>query len=151
MGLPGDSDSKESVCDVGDLGLIPGLGRSPGGGHGNWLQYSCLENPMDRGAWRATVHGISKSGIWLSDQPQHSIWVKRIKEAWYITEFLLLEALLMNVVFTSTWWHRVRHNWTTELMDYRTAGLLYPWDSPGKNTGVSCHALLQGIFPTQGP
>ena len=47
--------------DVIDVGLIPGLGRSPGGGHGNPLQYSCLENPMDRGAWQATVHGVTKS------------------------------------------------------------------------------------------
>ena len=47
--------------DIRDMGLIPGLGRSPGEGHGNPLQYSCLENPMDRGAWRATVHRVSKS------------------------------------------------------------------------------------------
>ena len=47
--------------DIRDSGSIPGLGRSPGGGHGNPLQYSCLENPMDRGAWRATVHGVTKS------------------------------------------------------------------------------------------
>ena len=47
--------------DVRDSGSIPGLGRSPGGGHGNSLQYSCLENPMDRGAWRAIVHGVAKS------------------------------------------------------------------------------------------
>ena len=66
MGFPGGSDGKESVCNVGDLGLIPGLGRSPGGGHGNPLQYSCLENPMDRGAWQATVHGVAKSHTGLS-------------------------------------------------------------------------------------
>ena len=47
--------------DIRDSGSIPGLGRSPGGGHDNPLQYSCLENPMDRGAWRATVHGVTKS------------------------------------------------------------------------------------------
>ena len=46
--------------DIRDVGSIPGLGRSPGGGHGNLFQYSCLENPMDRGAWRATVHGVAK-------------------------------------------------------------------------------------------
>ena len=51
--LPCGSDGKESVCNVGDLGLIPGFGRPPGGGHGNPLQYSCQENAMDRGAWRA--------------------------------------------------------------------------------------------------
>ena len=55
MGFPGSSDSEESACNVGDLGLIPGLGRFPGEGNGNAHQYSCLENPMDRGAWWATV------------------------------------------------------------------------------------------------
>ena len=51
---------KNNAGDVRDVGSIPGLGRSPGGGHGNPLQYSCLENPMDRGAWRATVHKVAK-------------------------------------------------------------------------------------------
>ena len=53
--------------DSGDAGLIPGLGRSPGGGNGNLLQYSCQENPVDRGAWQATVHGVAKSWTWLSN------------------------------------------------------------------------------------
>ena len=61
MGFPGGSDSKGSACNEGDLGSIPGSGRSPGGGHGNSLQYSCLENPTDRGAWEATVHEVTKS------------------------------------------------------------------------------------------
>ena len=61
LGLPGGSDGKESACNVGDLGSIPGLGRSPGEGNGYSHQYSCLENSMDRGAWRATVHGVAKS------------------------------------------------------------------------------------------
>ena len=52
---------QKSTCDVGDLGSIPGLGRSPGEGNGNPLQYSCLENPMDREAWQATVHRVTKS------------------------------------------------------------------------------------------
>ena len=55
------SNGKEFACNVGDLRSISGLGRSPGGGHGNPLQYSCLENSMDKGAWRATVHGAAKS------------------------------------------------------------------------------------------
>ena len=55
------SDGKESACNAGDPGLIPGLGRSPGEGNGNPLQYSCLENPMEGGAWNTTVHGITKS------------------------------------------------------------------------------------------
>ena len=60
-GFPGGSDGKESTCNAGDLGLIPGLGRSPGDGNDNPLQYSCLENPMDRGAWWATNHRVAKS------------------------------------------------------------------------------------------
>ena len=63
----GDSDSKESTSNAGDLGLIPGSGRSPGEGNGNPLHYSCLENPMDRGAQLATVHGAAKSLTQLSD------------------------------------------------------------------------------------
>jgi len=63
MGFPGGSDGIKSACNAGDLGLIPGLGRSPGGGHGNPLQYSCLENPMDREAWQATVHGVTESDM----------------------------------------------------------------------------------------
>ena len=57
----GGSGGKESTCNVGDLGLIPGLGRSLGGGHGNPLWDSYLENPMDRGGWRATVHEVAES------------------------------------------------------------------------------------------
>ena len=64
MGFPGGS---VSVCNAGDQGLIPGFGRSPGEGNGNPLQYSYLENPMDRGAWWATVHGVSKSWTQLSN------------------------------------------------------------------------------------
>ena len=67
QGFPGGSDGEESACNVGDLGLIPGSGRSPGEGNGNALQYSCLENPMDRGAWWATVHGLAKSWTWLNN------------------------------------------------------------------------------------
>ena len=60
-GFPGGSDGKESVCNTGDLDSTSGLGRSPGEGHSNPLQYSCMENSMDRGVWQATVHGVAKS------------------------------------------------------------------------------------------
>ena len=60
-GLPRWLSSKELACNAPNTGLIPGSGRSPGGGQGNPLQYSCLENPMDRGTWQATVHGVAKS------------------------------------------------------------------------------------------
>ena len=60
-GFLGGSDREESAYNAGDLSLIPGSVRSPGEGNGNSLQYSCLENPMDRGDWQATIHGVAKS------------------------------------------------------------------------------------------
>ena len=61
-GVPGGSDGKESACNVGDPGSTPGLERSPGEGKGSPLRYSCLENSMDKGAWKATVHGVIRVG-----------------------------------------------------------------------------------------
>ena len=69
MGFPCSSVGEESACNAGDLGSIPGWGRFPGEGNGNPLQYSCLENPMDRGAWLATVHGVSRVGHNLATKP----------------------------------------------------------------------------------
>ena len=66
MEFPGGSMVKNPPANAGDVGSIPGTGRSPGGGNGNPLQYSCLENPMDRGAWQATVPGVTKSKTRLS-------------------------------------------------------------------------------------
>ena len=66
-GFPGGSDGKESACNAGDPGLIPWLGRSPGEGNDNPLQYSCLENSMDRGAWLVTIHKVAKSWTRISN------------------------------------------------------------------------------------
>ena len=66
-GFSGGSVVKNLPANVGDSGSIPGFGRSPGGGNGNPLWYSCLENLMDRGAWEVTVHGVSNSQTWLSN------------------------------------------------------------------------------------
>jgi len=63
MGFPGGSDGKESACNAGDVGSIPGLGRSHGKGNGYPLQYSCQENLMDRGAWQAIAHGVAESDM----------------------------------------------------------------------------------------
>ena len=77
--FPGDSDSKESACSAGDLASIPGSGRSSGGGKGNPLQYSCLENPMGWGAWQTTAHGVARVGQGLVTKPPPlttgDIWV----------------------------------------------------------------------------
>ena len=71
MGLSGSSAGKDSSCNAGDPGSTPELGRSPGEERGNSLQYSCLENPVDRGAWRATVLGVAKS--WTRLMTEHSV------------------------------------------------------------------------------
>ena len=69
MGFPHSSVGKSAACNAGDLGLIPGSGRSAGEGNGHPLRHSCLENPMDRGAWQATVHGIAGDGHDLATKP----------------------------------------------------------------------------------
>ena len=69
VGFAGGSEVKASACNVGDPGSIPGSGRSPGEGNGNPLQYSCLKNPMIRGAWQATVHGITRVRHDLATKP----------------------------------------------------------------------------------
>ena len=67
LGFPGGSDDEESTCNAGDPDSVPGLGRSPEEGDGYPLQYSCLENSMDRGAWRTTVHGVAENQTQMSD------------------------------------------------------------------------------------
>ena len=77
LGFPGDSEVKNLPANIGALGdtsSIPGWGRSPEGGNGNPLQYSCLENPMDRGAWQATIHGVAESDE-TSDRAQTKVGV----------------------------------------------------------------------------
>ena len=78
--FPGGSVAKNPPANARDAGSIPGLGRCPGGGNGNPLQYSCWDNPMDRRDWRATVHGVTKSQTWLSTHtlPQPKITGKTV-------------------------------------------------------------------------
>ena len=87
-GFPSGSDGKASVCDARDPGSIPGLGRSPGEGNGSRLQYSCLENPMDHGAWQATVHGVTNSRTRLSDFTFHCSPLEFLLNPWYKGQFL---------------------------------------------------------------
>ena len=75
-GFPGGSAGKESACSAGDPGLIPGWGRSPGERNGNPLQYPCLENPMDRKSWWATVHGVVRVGHNLATKPPARGWAR---------------------------------------------------------------------------
>ena len=110
MGFPGSASGEEPTCNAGDardLALIPGLGGSPGGEHGNPLQYSCRENPMDRGAWWATVHGFAKSQTRLT----HALTMNFLLDSWDLGMnglpwFLLrwyLWTVLRKAIFTSVW------------------------------------------------
>ena len=114
------SDSKKSACNAGaagDVNSIPGLERCPGGGHGNPLQYSCLENPMDRGAWWAIVHGVTKSWTWLnrlSTQWLLAIYYLYISfYQWYVSIFnyLLTEIPLWNVILQLKWINQSHTYW----------------------------------------
>ena len=95
VGFPGGSDDNEYPCNVGEPGSVPGLGRSPGEVNGNPLQYSCLENPMDRGAWQSTVHGVAKSWTQLSNftitayllTKYYFFFLKRVKY-WFSNAFI---------------------------------------------------------------
>ena len=95
MSFPGGSDGKESACDAGDLGLISELGRSAGEGKVYPLQYSCLDNPMDREAWRATVRGVAKSRTQMS----HEHISSRLPKAPLILPPKTWEILLTKVFF----------------------------------------------------
>ena len=78
--FPGSSVGQESACNEGGASSVPGWGRSPGGGDGNPLQYSCLKSPMDRGAWGATVHGVAKSQTRLSTRTHMGAGRRQIKQ-----------------------------------------------------------------------
>ena len=85
MGFSGGSVSKESICNVGDMDLIPGSGRSPRGGNGNQFQYSCLEYPMDRGAWQATV--LPQWGLREWDMTQQQCFEETLPSLQGLTTF----------------------------------------------------------------
>ena len=133
----------DNAGDLRDAGSVPRLGRSPGGGHGNPLRCSCLENPMDRRACRATVYRVAKSRTRLSAL---DTWVSlnctRFRECNdsihnHNTQLSCVQSHFSHVwLFVTPWTQPTR--------------LLRPWNSPGKNTGMGCHFLLWRIFPTQG-
>ena len=131
MGFTHNSVSWESACNVGDPSLILRSGRSPGEGNGNPLQDSCLENPMDKGTWQATVHGFTRV--------RHNLVAKpTIVPCVCVCVCVCVHAHLVQLCST-----------LCDLIGY-SPRLLCPWGFPGKNTGVGCHAHLQGILLTQG-
>ena len=139
-GFPGGGAAKNPPANARDTCLIPGPGRSPRGRNGNPLQFSCWENPMDRGAYRATVHGVEKSQTQLS---KHACSV-----ATYLGEFVPLASLVTSAFSVSISRSVVSNSFRPHGLQPTT--LLCPWDFSSKNTGVGCCFLPQGIFPTQG-
>ena len=140
MGFPGGSDGKESACNAGDSGLIPGLGSSPGEGNGNPLQYSCLENPMDRGP--QSVHGVTASDA----TEQVALFIVDLQccvNLCCTTERFSCVCICMCLVAQLCLT-------LCDPMDCSLAGSSVHGGSPDKSTGVGYHALLQGVFPTQG-
>ena len=100
MGFPHSSVSKESACNAGDPGSIPGLERSPGEGNGNPLQYFCLENPVDRGAWQATVHGVTRIGHYLATKPLPQVEVYVIANIRILTLAKITNSYPLDVYFS---------------------------------------------------
>ena len=126
LGFPYGSAGKESTCNAGDLGSIPGLGRSPEEGKGYPLQYSGLENPHGQRSREGTVHGVAKSQTWLSDWSD-LIWSDKKKLVKVKVQIVQSDLTLC---------------WPCELYS--------PWNSPGQNIRVGSLSLLQGVFSTQG-
>ena len=108
VGFPSGSDGKESACNKGDLGLIPGLGRSPGEGNGNPLQYACLENSVDRGAWWATF----------------SPWGHRVGQEWITLSLWLVG----NYVIDQTTWGHVIQKHQSSRLEWKKRQILRIWD-----------------------
>ena len=140
----GGSDGKESACKAGDLGLIPGSGRSPEEGNYNPLQYSCLENSIDRETWQGPVHGVAKSQTPLSDY-HFSVFI-----------FFFLKALpndgksTLIIIFLPLWCWIIRMCVCAPLhptLCNSMARLLCPWDFPGKNTGGGLPFPSPGDLP----
>ena len=138
-GLPDGSDGKESACNAGGPDSIPGSVRSPGGGHDNPLQYSCLENPVDRGAW-------------MGPQTMRHNWVTSTITVHFCTSF---ESVPAAVLLHWRFFDAFVFSWSVyptlcDPMNCSSPGSSVHETFPGKNIGVGCGFLLPGIFPTQG-
>ena len=142
--------------DMTEVGLIPGLGRYPGEGHGNPLQYSWLENPVDRGAWWAIVHRVMKSQTqlkWLSTKCSYANFLLFVCLKYSILNFSFMQQLSVTLFPSATIWFRIHCCCVSVdklcLTICEPIDCCLPWDFLDKNTGVNCHFHLQGLFSTQ--
>ena len=120
MGFPHSSVSKESACNAEDLGLIPGSGRSPGEGNGYLLQYSCLGNPMDRGAWWATVQGVARVG--------HDLVLNHHQDNMNLSLFDSFTHILVKYFLSTMRWTPRDQGTSSDLL---CAWIPRSWDLPG--------------------
>ena len=138
VGFPHSLVNKSCACNAGDLGLIPGSGRSAGEGNGNPLQYSCLGNPMDRGAWRTTVHGVARVRHDLATKTtnhQKLVIITHVQE--FNQSFLCNEASIK----TQTMEFGELVNWRTRGSSGREVGLARVWKSYAPSHALSCASL----------
>ena len=133
--------------DIKDTRSNPGLGRSPGEGHGNPLQYSCLENSMDRGACQAIVHRVTKRRTQLKALSMKPVWLQRTcSKLWTQTYLWEVPFFSMILQLGSHWVSKCSRSVVSDSLHPHgpwPIWFLHPWDFPGKSTGVGCHCLLQ--------
>ena len=160
-----DSDSKESACNSEDLGSDAGLGKSLGEGNGDPLKYSCLDNPMDRGAWWAT-QSVGLQNLDATEQLTLSYLIcaqitsfiylqicryrKKMVYVQIVHDFSNFRFIILPKkisVFQLPCIHVSESRWVVS-DSLQPHGLYSPWNSPGQNTGVGSLSLLQGFFPT---
>ena len=140
--FPGGSDSKESACHAGDPGSIPGLRRSPGEGNGNPLQYSCLENSMDRGAWQ--VHGVLKSRTWLSNfhlQQRSKMFCSQLRERYTKRSFWCPPSILNFLLCLLAWKYMILGSATMGKGGHRHKNksiTVDKWEDPGWSSWGPC-------------
>ena len=144
--FPHSSVGKESACNTGHLGLIPGLGRSPGEGNGYPLQYSCLENPMDRGAWQATVHGVTSRTQLRACEHLHAYSRTHTHTLFQIVInvcFVFFIILYLLGIITSVYLQGIiTTNSCVTTSWVKTEKILEPWKAPSYHFPIIVHFLL---------
>ena len=151
-GFPGGSEDKASACNAGDPGSIPGLGRSPGEGNSNPLQYSCLENPVDRGALWATVHGVAKSrtrlnGCVFSQFVPHSPYCTVSTNPFSLSAsvFLPISRLICTIFLDSLYIYT--HTHTVTYICFSLSDLLYSvWQTLGSSTSLRMNSFCSFLW-----
>ena len=143
--LYGGSDGKASAYNAGDLGLIPGSERSPGEGNGNPLQYSCLENPMDRGAWWATVHGVAKSQTRLSNFTFSFQNHQKLRQKWSKCQWVI------STVKGSEWASLMTYDSSWGVLGGERKSRVWKWQRRARRTSSSFKPRVRAVGGNTAP